>query len=176
MTRDQARKMTLSGNFLHSYFAGVGHELPSTDQELIDLSDGNLLLANAVIGMLAPLRRKSFDEVLDELPPRDEGFPEHAAPTTMWATTIDLLRYAHGNGWQQTTQPTRVCDVPTAFRNAFNLAVAIIYEFAAQTGQPPATVAKTFADAAALADPASSKVGQGRHGPDRSPQTAGWFG
>jgi hypothetical protein len=159
MTRDQARKMNLSGNFLHSYLAGVGNALPSTDQELIDLTDGNLLLANAVIGMLAPLRRKSFDEVLDELPPRDEGIPDHAAATTMWATTVDLLRYAHGNGWHQTTQPTRVCNVPTAFRNALNLAVAVTYEFAARTGHPPATVAKIFADAAASADPAPSEVG-----------------
>jgi hypothetical protein len=176
MTRDQARKVKLSGNFLHSYLTTGGNMLAPTDQEILDLIDGNFLLANAVIGMLAPLRRKSFDEALDELPPRDEGFPQHAAATPMWATTVDLLRYARGSGWQQMPQPSLVYDVPTALRSSFNLAVAVTYEFAAQTGQPPANVAKTFADAAALADVGPSEVGSGDREPGRSPQTAAWFG
>jgi len=37
MTREQARKVKLSGNFLHSYLAGVGSPQPSTDQEILDL-------------------------------------------------------------------------------------------------------------------------------------------
>jgi hypothetical protein len=176
VTRDQARKVKLSGNFVHSYIAGVGNGLPPADQELIDLTAGNLLLANAVIGMLAPLRRKSFDEVLDELLPRDDGFPRHVAATPMWATTVDLLRYAHGTGWQQMPPPSRICDLPTTFRNSFNLALAATFEFAAQTGQPPVDVAKTFADAAALADLGPSQVGPAPSGPGRSSQTAAWFG
>jgi hypothetical protein len=176
MTRDQARKMKLSGDLLHSYITGVGGGLPPTAQELIDLTDGNFLLANAVIGMLAPLRRKSFDEVLDELPPRDEGFPEHAAATPMWATTIDLLRYARGHGLQQMPQPSTSYNVATAFRNSFNLAMAETFEFAAQTRQHPASVAKTFADAAALADLGPTDMGRGHRGPGRSPEGAGWFG
>jgi hypothetical protein len=176
MNREQARRVKLSGNFLYAYIAGVRKELPPTDQELLDLTEGNFLLANAVIGMLAPLRRKSFDEVLDELPRRDEGFPEHAAATPMWLTTVDQLRYAHGNGWQQMPPPSRVYDAPTAFRNSFNLAVAVTYEFAAQTRQPPADVAKIFADAAAPGDVGPSEVGQAHRGPVRPSRSAAWFG
>lgn len=171
MTREQARKVKLSGNFLHAYLGGFGTALPPTDQELLDLIDGNFLLANAVISMLAPLRRKSFDEVLDELPLRDEGVPDHPAATPLWATTVDLVRYARGSGWTQMPQLSRVYDMPTALRNSFNLAVAVTFEFAAQTGQPPADVAKTFADAATLGDPRPFEVG-----PDRLPQAASWFG
>lgn len=176
MTRNQSRKVKLSGNFLHSYIAGFGNEPPSNGQEVIDLIDGNFLLASAVIGMLAPLRRKSFDEVLDQLPPRDEGVPASPAATLRWATTVDLLRYARRNGWRQIPQPSRVYDVPTAFRNSFNLAVSATFEFAAQTGQHPADVAKTFADAAALGEVALSEVGGGDHRPGPTPQTASWFG
>jgi len=174
MTRDQARKVNLSGNFLHSYLGGFGNVLSPADREVVDLTEGNFLLANAVIGMLAPLRRKSFDEVLDELPPRDEGFPDHPAATPMWATTVDLVRYALGNGWQM-PRPSSVYNVPTALRNAFNLAVAVTYEFAAQTGISPPDVAKTFA-AAALVDPAADDDDGNLGGLDRTPQPAGWFG
>ena len=168
--------MKLSGNFLHSYLAGVGSPQPSTDQEILDLIGGNFLLANSVIGMLAPLRRKSVDEVLDELPARDEGFPHHPSATPMWATTVDLLRYARASGWQQMPQLSLVYDVPTALRNSFNLAVAVTFEFAAQTGQPPAYVARILADAANLGDRPPSEMGRDPRRPRRSPQTAAWFG
>lgn len=168
--------MKLAGDFLHSYLAGGGNVSPPVDQDLHDLADGNLLLANAVIGMLAPLRRQSYDEVLDELPPRDEGFPERAAAAPMWATTVDLLRHAHANGWRQTPQPSTVYDPSTTFRNSFNLAVAVTVEFAAQIGQRPAQVAKTFADAATLADAGPAGLDEDRHVPGRSPRTFAWFG
>jgi hypothetical protein len=172
MTREHARKVKLSGDFLHSYLGGIGNRLPSTDQEFIDLTEGNFLLANAVVGMLAPLRRKSVDDVLDDLPPRDERLPDDGAAIPLWATTVDLLRYARGNGWQQLPQPSAIYDAATAFRNSFNLAVALTCEFAAQIRQPPADIAKTFADAAVLAD-----VGRSDRGPDHpSPLATAWFG
>jgi hypothetical protein len=176
MTRDQARKLRLSGAFLTSYIAGAGDVLPPPNRELIDLTDGNFLLASAVIGMLAPLRRKSFDEVLDDLPARDEGFPDNPAATPMWATTLDILRYARGNGWQNLPYPTSIYDMPTAFRNSFNLAMVVTFEFAARTGQPPAYVAKTFADAAVLGDLGPSEDERGHLEPGRSPRTVTWFG
>lgn len=168
--------MRLSSYFLQFYLAAGGNVPPPADRALIDLTDGNYLLANAVIGMLAPLRRKSFDEVLDELPARDEGFPDHASATPMWATTVDQLRYAHANGWQSTPQPSTIYDLPTTFRNSFNLAVAVTLEFAAQTKQAPADVAKTFADAVALADVGPASTGGDHPMPSHSPRTAAWFG
>jgi hypothetical protein len=177
MTREHARKVKLSGDFLHSYLAGLGDRLPSTDQELIDLTEGNFLLANAVVGMLAPLRRKSVDEVLDELPRRDEGIPDDAAATLLWATTVDLLRYTRGNGWQQMPQPSSIYDAATGFRNSFNLAMAATVEFAAQIRQSPAEVAKTFADAAVLADAGPTEPGRSGGEPDRRTSLAtAWFG
>lgn len=175
MTRDQARKVKRSGDFLHSYFAGIGN-MPTAGQTLIDLSAGNFLLANAVIAMLAPLRRQSFDAVLDELPPRDEGVPDHAAATPMWETTLDQLRWARADGWRHMPQPSSSYDAPTVFRNSFNLAVAAVLEFAARTGQPPGSVAKTFGDAAILGDVGPSELARGHRGSGHSPQTATWFG
>lgn len=175
MTREQARKVKLSGDFLHSYLAVHRIRRPSSDRELVDLIEGNFLLANAIIGMLAPLRRRSVDEELDLLTPRDEGVPGHASATPLWATTVDLLRFARSNGWQQMPQPSNLNDGPTAFRNSFNLTVAITLEFAAQTRQLPAQVAKTFADAA-LADHLEPPLDRGSRGPDLPPLAAAWFG
>ncbi|HYJ68597.1 MAG TPA: hypothetical protein VEX15_13155 [Nocardioidaceae bacterium] len=171
MTRDQARKLKLSGNLLHSYLGGTWTELSPTDQDLLDLIDGNFLLANAMLSMLAPLRRKSVDEVLDELSPRDEGIPDHPAAKPLWATTVDLVRDARGSGWMQMPQLSRVYDLPTALRNSFNVAVAVTFEFAAQAGHPPADVAKIFADAAGVGDPGPVEVDSGHFA-----QAAGWFG
>jgi hypothetical protein len=67
MTREQARKVKLSGNFLHSYIGGTGAGCRPPIR--------SFLLANAVIRMLAPLRRKSVDETLDELPRATKAFP-----------------------------------------------------------------------------------------------------
>lgn len=71
MTRDQVRKVHLSCTLLHSYLAADGGRPAPAGEELADLADGNLLLADAVVGMLAQLRGAPFDQVLDSVPERD---------------------------------------------------------------------------------------------------------
>jgi hypothetical protein len=96
--------------------------------------------------------------------------------TPLWATTIDLVRYARGSGWKQVPQLSRVYDMPTALRNSFNLVVAVTFEFADQIGCPPADVAKTFADAAAVGDRAPAETGRVHRVPGPSPRPVVWFG
>jgi len=149
MTPDHARKVNLSATFLRTYFATDGGGLVPNDAEVVDLTDGNFLLADAVTGMLANVRGQSFDEVLDQLPERDEQVPADDAATPMWATTIDQMKFVHGTGGRPKPEASSAYDLPTAFRSSFNLAVALVVEFAGQAGQQPTDVATMLAGGAA---------------------------
>jgi hypothetical protein len=46
----------------------------------------NCLVTSAVIDTLAPLRRKSFDEVLGRVGPSRRGLSRSVSATSMWAT------------------------------------------------------------------------------------------
>lgn len=149
MTPDHARKMHLSSILLHSYLAADGSRPPPADEELADLADGNLLLADTVVGMLAQLRSSTFDHVLDTVPERDERYPDDEASTPMWATTVDMLKLVHASGWQKQPEISSVYDVHTAFRSSFNLAGAATFELAQLIRQSPIAAAKMMIDMAA---------------------------
>ena len=148
MRPEQARKVNLSAMFLHSYFVADGGSLVPTEAEFVDLADGNLLLADSVTGALAQLTGQTFDQVLDNVPERDERFPDDESATPMWATTIDMLKFVHASDWQQKPDISTAYDFPTAFRSSFNLAVATTFVFAEKTRQSPIAAAKMFADLA----------------------------
>ena len=149
MTRDQVRKVHLSGTLLHSYLAADGGGSAPSDEELAELDDGNLLLADAVVGLLAQMRGSSFDEAIDSVPERDERFPDDDASTPMWATTIEMLKSVHASGWEQKPEFSSVYDVHTAFRSSFNLAASATFEFAELTQHSPVAAAKMMVDMAA---------------------------
>lgn len=68
-------------------------QLVESDEDFIQLTDGNMLLIDALAVALPQVRHTSFASVLDGLQERDEGFPLSAEP--MWLTTVDQLKYVH---------------------------------------------------------------------------------
>lgn len=57
--------MHLACDFLHSYLIRGGPVPVPSDEQLVQLTDGNFLAADALSGMLAKLFGKTFDQVLD---------------------------------------------------------------------------------------------------------------
>jgi len=149
MTRDQVRKVHSSGTLLHSYLVADGTGSAPSEKELAELDDGNLLLADVVVGMLAQMRGSTFDEVLDTVPERDERFPDDEFGTPMWVTTIEMLKSVHASRWEQKPEISSIYDVHTAFRSTFNLAASATFEFAELIRQSPIAAAKMMVDMAA---------------------------
>jgi len=148
MATEQARVVQLACDFLHSYMTRDGGLVPS-DAQYVELTEGNFLTADAIAGMLAKLRGRSFNQVLDELPKRDEGYPPDPAATAMWATAVAQLKNVHVHGCKAARpQPPRDYALPTAFRSSFNLVVALAIEFAAETDKSARQLAKLLRDAA----------------------------
>jgi hypothetical protein len=149
MASEQACVVHLACDFLHSYLTHDGVLVPS-DAQFVELTEGNFLTADAIAGMLAKLRGRSFDQVLDELPKRDEGYPPDPAAESMWATAVAQLKNVHVYGWEAARpHPPRDYDLPTAFRSSFSLVVALAVEFAAETDKSARQLAKLLRDAAA---------------------------
>jgi hypothetical protein len=149
MAVDQARVVHLSCDFLHSYLTRDGGLAPP-DTRFVELTEGNFLTSDAVAGMLAKLRGRSFNHVLDELPKRDEGYPPHSAAAPTWETTVDRLKYVHLHGWAAARpQPSSDDDRLAAFRGSFNLVVALTIEFAAETDKSARQLTRLLRDAAA---------------------------
>jgi hypothetical protein len=133
MATEQSHVVHLACDFLHSYLTRDGGLVP-TDGQFVELTEGNFLTSDAIAGMLAKLRGRSFNQVLDELPRRDEGYPPDPAATSLWATAVAQLKNVHVYGWTAARpHPPRDYDLPTAFRSSFNLVVALAVEFAAET-------------------------------------------
>ena len=147
MSPDQARAAArLAYDFVYHYLDGDGGGLVPTNAQFVELTDGNFRASDHLAGRLAMLRKTTFDEVLDDLHERDEGYPpDPAAP--MWDTTVDMLKYVHAHSWQQLPQPSPAYDVATACRSSFNLVIALVIEYADQTGSMPADAAKQLRDA-----------------------------
>jgi hypothetical protein len=149
MATEHARVVHLACDFLHSYLTRDGGLVPS-DAQFLDLTEGNFLTADAIAGMLAKLRGRSFNQVLDELPRRDEGYPPDPAAASLWATAVAQLKNVHVYGWKAARpQPPRDYDLPTAFRSSFNLVVALAIEFAAETDKSAGQLAELLKDSAA---------------------------
>jgi hypothetical protein len=121
------------------------------DAALVELTYGNFLAAETLAGILSRLRGKTFDQVLDDLPARDEGYPPGPAAKYMWETAIYQLRYLHAHSWQRRPEPSHVYDPPTAFRSSFNLVVAAVIEVAAETQTTAHRLTGKLRDAAAAA-------------------------
>ena len=149
MASEQARVVHSACDFLHSYLTRDGVLIPS-DMQYVELTEGNVLTSDAVAGMLAKLRGRSFNQVLDELPKRDEGLPPDSTAAPAWDTALDHLKYVHANGWEAArSDRSTVDDPPAAFRSSFNLVVALTIEFAAETDKSARQLARLLRDAAA---------------------------
>jgi hypothetical protein len=149
MTPEQARAAYLAYDRLYQYLNADVAALEPSDTELEELAYGNLLAAETLAGILAKLRGKTFDQVLDELPERDEGYPPGAAARYMWESAIYELRYLHAHSWQRRPEPSRIHNLPNAFRSSFNLAIAAAIEVAAETQTTAHQLTSMLRDAAA---------------------------
>ena len=118
--------------------------------ELEDLIYGNLIAAETLAGILARLRGKTFDQILDDLPERDEGYPPGPAAGYMWETSVYQLRLLHANSWRFRRERLEVYDLPTAFRGSFNLVVCSVAEVAAETKTTSRQLVCVLRDAAAV--------------------------
>jgi hypothetical protein len=115
MATEQDRVVHLACDFLHAYMTRDGGLVPC-DAQFVELTEGNFLTSDVIAGMLAKLRGRSFDQVLDGLPKRDEGYPPDPAATSMWATAVAQLKNVHVYGCKAARpQPPRDYDLPTAF-------------------------------------------------------------
>ena len=120
MASEQARVVHLACDFLHSYLTRDG-VLIRSDLPYAELTEGNVLTSDAVAGMLAKLRGRSFNQVLDELPKRDEGFPPNATAAPMWDSAVDHLKYVHVHGWEAARSDQATGDPQAAFGASLNL-------------------------------------------------------
>jgi hypothetical protein len=149
MASEQARAAYLACEFLHAYLTRDGGVVPP-DAQYGELTEGNVLTSDAIAGMLAKLRGRSFNQVLDELPKRDEGYPPAAASTPTWDTAVERLKHVHIHGWEAARpQLSSEDDLPSEFRSSLNLVVALTIEFAAETDKSARQLARLLRDAAA---------------------------
>ena len=138
---EQARAAHLAYDRLCQYLdSGVASFVPSV-AEFVELTYGNLLAAETLVVVLATLREQSFDQVLEELPERDEGYPPGPAARYGWETAIYRLRYLHAHSWRRRPESSQLYDLPTACRGSFNLVVAAVTEVAAETNKTSSEVA-----------------------------------
>ena len=149
MTPEQARAAHLAYDHLGRYLSSdVAADVPP-DEALEELTYGNLLAAETLVVILAKLRGKTFDQVLDDMPECDEGHPPGPAVTNLWETAVYQLRYLHARSWQRRPQPPRIHNRYSACRGSFNLVVAAVFEVAAQTQTEASQLAGMLRDAAA---------------------------
>ena len=149
MTPEQARAAHLAYVRLYQYMSADAEPQMVSEAELRELTYGNFLAAETLLGILAKLHGKTFDRVLDELPQRDEGYPPGSAARYMWDHAIYRLRYMHARSWQHRPEPARTYSLLTTFRGSFNLVVAATIEVGATTKTPARHLASTLRDAAA---------------------------
>lgn len=150
MTPLRARAEHLAYDRLYRYLCSdVADPVPSY-AELDELTYGNLIAAETLAGILAKLRRRTFDQVLDDLPERDEGYPPGPAAGYMWETSVYQLRFMHAHSWRYRREGLQGCDLPTAFRGSFNLVVSSVAEVAAETKTTTRQVACVLRDAAGV--------------------------
>ena len=150
MTPLQARAAHLAYDRLYRYLCSdVVGAVPS-DAELEELTYGNLLAAETLAVILARLRGKTFDQILDDLPERDEGYPRGPAAGSMWETSVYQLRFLHAHSWRYRRERLEVCDLPPAFRGSFNLVVSSVAEVAAETKTTSRQLVCALRDAAAV--------------------------
>ena len=149
MASEQARAAYLACDFLHAYLTRDGGVVPP-DAQYGELTEGSFLTSDAIAGMLAKLRGRSFNQVLDELPKRDEGYPPDSASTPTWESAVDRLKSVHVHGWEavRLALPSDD-DPPSAFRSSLNLVVALTIEFSAETDKSARQLARLLRDAAA---------------------------
>lgn len=119
--------------------------------EFVELTYGNLAAAETLVVVLATLRGQTFDQVLEDLPERDEGYPPGPAARYGWETAIYRLRYLHAHSWRRRPESSQLYDLPTACRGSFNLVVAAVIEVAAETNKTAPQVARQLRDAASTA-------------------------
>jgi len=62
-----------------TYLTRDGGLVPA-DAQFVELTEGNFLTSDAIAEMLAKRRGRSFNQVLDGLPRRDEGYPPDPPP------------------------------------------------------------------------------------------------
>ena len=148
MTPEQARAAHLAYNHLYKYLCSGGAAPVPSHVELMELSIGNLLAAETLVGILARLRGKTFDQALDGLPERDEGYPPGPAGGLLWDTSVYRLRFLHAHSWLVSTDRLPVYDLPTALRGSFNLVVSAVGEVAAETKTTGRQLAGLLRDAA----------------------------
>jgi hypothetical protein len=151
MTPEQARAVQRAYDRLHDYLSLDGTAAVPSETELEELTYGNFLVAETLTGILAKLRGKSFDQVLDDLPKRDEGYPPGPGAGYMWETAISRLRYLHAHSWQRRPKPAHTHNLATTFRSSFNLVVAAVTEVASETQTTARRLAILFRDAAGVA-------------------------
>lgn len=151
MTPKQARAAHLAYVRLYQYMSADAVPQMASEVELRELIYGNFLAAETLIGILARLRGRTFDGVLDDLPQRDEGYPPGLVARYMWDHAVYRLRYMHARSWQRRPEPARTYSLLTTFRGSFNLVVAAAVEVAAATQTPARQLATTLRDAAAVA-------------------------
>jgi hypothetical protein len=149
MTPEQARAVHLAYDFLHQYLSceGVGMVLPNA--QVPQLIDGNFRASEDLAGTLAQVGETTFDQVLNDLTQRDEGYPPEPA-TPMWQSTIGQLKCVRAHNWQRCQDPSSAYDESTALRSSFNLLVALVIQFAAQTDRTPIQTVRLLRDVAAV--------------------------
>ena len=148
---EQARAAHLAYDRLCQYLdSGVASFVPSV-AEFVELTYGNFLVAETLVGVLATLRGKTFDQVLEELPERDEGYPPGPAARYGWETAVYRLGHLHARSWRRRPESSQLYDLPTACRGSFNLVVAAVMEVAAETNKAAPEVAGLLKDAASAA-------------------------
>ena len=151
MRPEQARAAHLAYDRLCQFLdAGVAALVP-TVAEFAELTYGSFLVAENLVGILAKLRGMTFDQALDALPERDEGYPPGTPARYTWETAVYRLKYLHAHSWQRRPEQSQVNDLPTACRGSFSLVVAAVMEVAAETNKTAPELAGQLRDAASAA-------------------------
>lgn len=149
MTPEQARKISLAAATISAYCRGdnegldvlVFNELGEEEKAFhkgVELADGLTLLAVETAFTLSQVRKTSVDQLLDEIPERDEGFV--AGARSHWDEVLAAVKdIIHRR------MPTPSESLPDALTSAFNLAFALQSDAAARTGKSTAEFASTVA-------------------------------
>lgn len=150
MTPDQVGKVHVAAGLLASYCRGdsVGLDVvlaeDAPDVDTSEVTDGLILLAAVVAGLVAEAREVPYGQVLDELPERDEDLVPDAQPR--WREGLEWVRLAHQS---QDCAPSEALTGPVVRTTAFNIALALLTDIAARRRKSPTDMARLMMELAA---------------------------
>ena len=153
MTPEQARQVQAAALVVAAYCRGESAALDVLlfDQlaadpparQTDDVARGMVLLAIAAGETLAQARGVSFDQVLAELPRRDEGLISGAP--SRWDDVAGLVRGIRAG---QDPPPSPELDLEVVLSTGFDIALATVTQMSAHLGKSPEEMASVMAEGA----------------------------